>query len=153
MASLPHTIDCNGEGFSSQFVLLTYDPVSTWLDVTVNLIPSPLAKCAPVTSVPSYFLAKDLLCLTSYFDCAFDSYGKSIEDDFVSLELGIQVRIENIDETGATIDSFVNMGTGEFDRLLYIAMRGWFDIDDIRKFASNMRLEIERISGISPGEM
>ncbi|RLS30000.1 MAG: hypothetical protein DWH80_12060 [Planctomycetota bacterium] len=77
--------------------------------------------------------------------------GNSIENDFVSLELGIQIHIEEIDEYSAMIILYANMGTGEFDRLLYIAMKGRFEIDEIRKFTNHLSIEVERTSGISPG--
>ena len=150
MVSLPRTIECKGEGFSFQFILLSYAPVSTRVDVVVNLIPSPLLECQSVSSVPSFFFAKDLHRLSSYLNDAMYSFGESIKCEYVPLELGIQLQIEEIDEYEAVIILFVNMGTGEFDRLLYVAMKGRFDIDEIRKFTNHLSIEIERISGISP---
>ncbi|CAB4811648.1 MAG: hypothetical protein WCJ40_21345 [Planctomycetota bacterium] len=151
MVNLPQTVKCNGEGFSFQFELLSYDPITTWFDVIVKLIPSPNLDCNTVSSVPSYFLATDLYCLSSYLNDAMYTGGNSIENDFVSLELGIQIHIEEIDEYSAMIILYANMGTGEFDRLLYIAMKGRFEIDEIRKFTNHLSIEVERTSGISPG--
>lgn len=150
MVNLPRTIECKGEGFSFQFILLSYAPISTRVDVVVKLIPSPHLDCHSVSSVPSFFFAKDLHRLSSYLNDAMDSNGESIKYDYVPLELGIQLQIEDIDDYGVVIILFVNMGTGEFDRLLYIAMKGRFDIDEIRKFTKHLSLEVERVSGISP---
>lgn len=150
MLSLPQTVECNGEGFSFQFVLLSYNPDSTWFDVVVKLIPSPHLDCHSVSSVPSYFLAKDLYSLSSFLNNTLDTGDNSIEHFHVSLELGIQLQIEEIDEVSAILTFYVNMGTGEFDRLLYIAMHGTFEFVELRKFTQELNLEVERVSGISP---
>lgn len=149
MINFPRIIECKGEGFTFQLVIISHVKESEIVDAIMNLIPVSVVKCSQITSVPFYLRKMDVQVLSNYFAKKFQEPYLEPNYAYVPLELGFELQFEDCDDETATMSLFINMGTRENDRILYCGMRGKFEVQDLRDFTKNLMNEFDEITRIN----
>jgi hypothetical protein len=143
MRPLPFSHECVGVGYTFRFEFVNYiaedTPESSVVDVVVHLIPNKVVQCSVVSSVSAFISIRDLNRFSDYLVQNTGPDGPIVDYPFVSIELGFELTVYDSDEVEATIGLYVNMGSYEYDRIMYCGMRGRFGVDSIAEFSRNIR--------------